>query len=339
MATNEEILRSFIVALDWKNEAAQQKQFVGAIKSATLKANLLADGIVAMAKSISGSIESASQDFLKLGLLASQTKASVQTIISLQQALKQVGASPDDAVSLIRNVNHKLRELNDGYLESYKKFGITKNKLTGEINLDFAKGQVKSQKILAKGGTAALGLWADMLGITKDQAQLISEHGAQIEDERQKAQKSLEAFGFNQDMVNSQSRAAKAINGFWFSVNNAWNDLLTTAEKPITTQLEKLDKWIEENPDAFKALMLLGGGVTAAGGAKVVGGLIARTLGFGGPANALTGSAHELSGSAKALDLAAEKLSASGGGGAGGKVAEAAEGAAGSRGRAMRESG
>ena len=171
-----------------------------------------------------------------------------------------------------------------------------------------------------------------MLGITKDQAQLISEHGAQIEDERQKAQKSLEAFGFNQDMVNSQSRAAKAINGFWFSVNNAWNDLLTTAEKPITTQLEKLDKWIEENPDAFKALMLLGGGVTAAGGAKVVGGLIARTLGFGGPANALTGSAHELSGSAKALDLAAEKLSASGGGGAGGKVAEAAEGAAGSRG-------
>ena len=94
MATNEEILRSFIVALDWKNEAAQQKQFVGAIKSATLKANLLADGIVAMAKSISGSIESASQDFLKLGLLASQTKASVQTIISLQQALKQVGASP-----------------------------------------------------------------------------------------------------------------------------------------------------------------------------------------------------------------------------------------------------
>ena len=47
MATNEEVLRSFLVALNWKNEAHQQKEFVGAIESATLKANLLADGIAA----------------------------------------------------------------------------------------------------------------------------------------------------------------------------------------------------------------------------------------------------------------------------------------------------
>ena len=57
MATNEEVLRAFVVSLGWKNEAAEQKQFVGAIESATLKANLLADGIVAMAKSVSGAIE------------------------------------------------------------------------------------------------------------------------------------------------------------------------------------------------------------------------------------------------------------------------------------------
>jgi hypothetical protein len=37
MATNEEVLRAFVVSLGW-NEAAQQKEFVGAIESATLKA-------------------------------------------------------------------------------------------------------------------------------------------------------------------------------------------------------------------------------------------------------------------------------------------------------------
>ena len=72
MATNEEVLRAFVVSLGWKSEAAQQKEFVGAIESATLKANLLAQGIVEMAKSVSGAIENASQDFLKLGSAISQ---------------------------------------------------------------------------------------------------------------------------------------------------------------------------------------------------------------------------------------------------------------------------
>jgi hypothetical protein len=132
--------------LSRKSEASQQKEFVGAIESATLKANLLADGIATMAKSIAGSIESASQDFLQLGLLASQTKTSIQTIVALQQAFKQVGASPDQAVSLIQSVNHKLRSMNDGYLESYKRFGITKNKITGEITLISRRAKTKPRR-------------------------------------------------------------------------------------------------------------------------------------------------------------------------------------------------
>jgi hypothetical protein len=49
MATNEEVLRAFVGSLGWKNEAGQQKEFVGAVESATLKANLLADGIAEIA--------------------------------------------------------------------------------------------------------------------------------------------------------------------------------------------------------------------------------------------------------------------------------------------------
>ena len=203
--------------------------------------------------------------------------------------------------------------MNDGLLESYKKFGISRNKITGEINLDFAKGQEETQKLVAKGGTAALEQWADMLGISKDQAQLIEERGKQIEAARQEAQKSLDAFGINDQMVADNSRAAVAINAIWFDVDNAWKNLLTTAEKPLTNQLEKLDKWMKENPDTVHDLLVLGGAVTAAGGFKVVGGVAARALGFGGPSRALTGSATALSGSAKALDEAALKLGAVGG--------------------------
>ena len=93
MGTNEEVLRSFLIALNWKNEAHQQKQFVGAIESATLKANLLADGIRAMAESIAGSLTRTSNDFLQLGVLASQTRASASSILVLQQAFAKFGVS------------------------------------------------------------------------------------------------------------------------------------------------------------------------------------------------------------------------------------------------------
>ena len=174
--------------------------------------------------------------------------------------------------------------------------------------------------------TATQEQYVSLTGFSSDLVNMIRLHGHEMQAEQEKAQKALDAFGFNAQMVQDQSNAARAINRVWSDVDLAWQDLLTTAERPITTQLEKLDKWIKENPDAFKALMILGGGVTAAGGAKVVGGIVARNLfGFGAPAKALTGSAAALTGSARALDAAAAKLAAGGGpGGAPAKVAEAA---------------
>src|ERR1700722_9930622 len=124
MATNEEVLRAFVVSLGWKSEAAQQKEFVGAIESAILKANLLAQGIAEMAKSIAGSIEGASQDFLQLGVIADQTRTSVRTILSLQQALTQFGGSAGEAQSILQTVSKNLRSMNDGNLSYFKQFGI-----------------------------------------------------------------------------------------------------------------------------------------------------------------------------------------------------------------------
>jgi hypothetical protein len=208
-----------------------------------------------------------------------------------------------------------MRSLNDGNLEAQKKFGVSRNKITKELNIDFAKAQVELQNLAAKNGEAVVGLWAEQVGITADQAKLIENRGAELEAAKKDAQRTLEAFGFNDQMVADQSKFSQKVIRFWYDVDTAWSTLLGTAEKPITTQLEKLDKWIEEHPDEVKALMILGGGVTAAGGTKVVGGLLGRALGFGGSSKALTGSAAALSGSAKALDEAALKLGAAARGG------------------------
>ena len=292
-------LRSFLIALNWNNEAHQQKEFVGAIESATLKANLLADGIAKMAELIAGSITSASQNFLQLGNLADQTRVSASNIVALRQAFIQFGGSAAQVDLALQTMSQKMRALNDGNLSYYEKYGINQNKITKQVTVDLGKGQ----DILQDMSTATQEQYVSLTGFSSDLVNMIRLHGHEMQAEQEKAQKALDAFGFNAQMVQDQSNAARAINRVWSDVDLAWKDLLTTAERPITTQLEKLDKWIKENPDAFKALMILGGGVTAAGGAKVVGGIVARNLfGFGTPAKALTGSAAALTGSARALD-------------------------------------
>ena len=216
-----------------------------------------------------------------------------------------------------------MRALNDGNLSYYEKYGISQNKITKQVTVDLGRGQDVLQDMAA----ATQEQYVSLTGFSSEFVNMIRLHGHEMQAEQEKAQKALDAFGFNAQMVQDQSNAARAINRVWSDVDLAWQELLTTAEKPLTTQLEKLDKWIKENPDAFKALMIFGGGATAAGGAKVVGGILGRNLfGFGAPAKALTSSATHLTGCWRSIDRGCKLVVRQGRhyGKRGAKVAEAA---------------
>ena len=243
MATNEEVLRAFVVSLGWKSEAAQQKEFVGAIESATLKANLLADGIAEMAKSISGSLNSASENFLQLGIMADQTRTSVQTILALQQAFVQFGGVAGDADAVLRTLNQNTRALNDGNLSYYKQFGIELNKTTGKFTWDLAKGQ----EALSHLSPAAITQFAELAHISQSTAELVETHGREMEAAKEKAQKTLDAFGVNEEMAASQSKYARALNDTWLGLNSAWNNFTTAIEKPITPEIETFNKWLDDH--------------------------------------------------------------------------------------------
>ena len=243
MATNEEVLRAFVVSLGWKSEAAQQKEFVGAIESATLKANLLADGIAEMAKSISGSLNSASENFLQLGIMADQTRTSIQTILALQQAFVQFGGVAGDADAVLRALNQNTRALNDGNLSYYKQFGIELNKTTGKFTWDLAKGQ----EALSHLSPAAITQFAELAHISQSTAELVQTHGREMEEAKEKAQKTLEAFGVNEEMAASQAKYARAVNDTWLGMNSAWNNFTTAIEKPITPEIEIFNKWLDDH--------------------------------------------------------------------------------------------
>ena len=248
MATNEEVLRSFLIALNWRNEIHQQKEFVGAIEGATLKANLLADGIAAMAKSIAGSLTSASQNFLQLGVLADQTRTSISTILSFQQTLKQFGGTAGEANSIIQTINQSLRSMNDGNLSYYQKFGVEQNKVTGQITIDLTKGQQN----LAGLSDAAVSQFAELAHIPQNIAELIQHHGEEMQAALDKAQKTVKAFGIDQSVVDVQSRYARAIQDIWFDLDQVWTDFTTSIEAPITPALEGVDKWLVDHGEEIK---------------------------------------------------------------------------------------
>ena len=245
MATNEEVLRSFLVSLNWRNELHQQKEFVGAIEGATLKANLLADGIAAMAKSISGSLSSASQNFLQLGILADQTRTSISTVLSLQQTLVQFGSTAGEANSVLDTINKSLRSMNDGNLSYYQKFGIEQNKVTGQITIDLAKGQ----RELAGLSDAAVTQFADLAHIPQNVAELIQHHGEEMQAALEKAQNTLKAFGIDQNIINTQTEYKRKLNDVYFDLQQTWTRLTTAIEKPITPGLGGFDKWLNDHAD------------------------------------------------------------------------------------------
>jgi muramidase (phage lysozyme) len=252
MATNEEVLRAFVVSLGWKSEAAQQKEFVGAIEGATLKANLLAQGIAEMAKSIAGSIEGASQNFLQLGVMADQTRTSVRTILSLQQALTQFGGSAGEAQSILQTVSKNLRSMNDGNLSYFKQFGINQNKVTKEITWDLGQGQ----RALANMSDATVTQFAELAGIPQSVAELIQHHGEEMQTALNKAQKTIDAFGINQETVNTQMRYARALNDIYFDLDQAWTVFTAAVAKPLVPALEGLNERL--NADAPRISSALG---------------------------------------------------------------------------------
>ena len=255
MATNEEVLRSFLVSLNWRNEIHQQKEFVGAIEGATLKANLLADGIRSMAESIAGSLSSASQNFLQLGVLANNTRTSISTILAFQQTLTQFGGTAGEAASTIQTISNNLRSMNDGNLSYFEKFGFHQNKVTGEITANLAD----AKKALDGMSDAAVAQFAHLAGIPETLAYQLKLSGDKMQAAFDKAKETLKHFGIDQNVVDSQTEYKRKLNDVYFDLQQVWGRLTTAIEKPITPGLAGFDKWLNDHGDEIgKALDQIG---------------------------------------------------------------------------------
>ena len=142
-----------------------------------------------MAESIAGSLSKASDNFLQLGVLASQTRTSASAILALEQAFAKFGVSAGTVDSVILNVNTKMRAMNDGNLSYMEKFGFSIDKTTGKLVTDFTKAKKELDRISDNGRyPAAITQFADKAGMPQPFAQIIEQFGPQLDAFKKKAE-------------------------------------------------------------------------------------------------------------------------------------------------------
>lgn len=128
----DETIRSFLVGLGWKNDEAQQRKFVAAIESATLKANLMAEALEAVAVKAASAVQEAAGRFEDLAYHAERTGASAKTLKAFEYAAQQVGSSAEEAAAAIEGIAAALRK-NPGYEVYAEKFGFQIDKVTKKL--------------------------------------------------------------------------------------------------------------------------------------------------------------------------------------------------------------
>jgi hypothetical protein len=103
-------IREFLVGLGFSVNESQQRNFVGALEGATLRANLLATAIEDMARTVVDKVGEVATQFEQLFYQSSRVGASASSIRAFEYAVSQLGGTIEGANSSLEDFAKFLRE-------------------------------------------------------------------------------------------------------------------------------------------------------------------------------------------------------------------------------------
>ena len=248
-AADEELIRSFVVGLGFRNDQASERRFTGAIEGATLKSNLLATAIEGMVTRVAAAMSETGKQLSGLGFIADISKGTIQQIAGLETAFIKMGRSSEQADSFFLGIQKSARQFNDQTSSTFAQFGINVDKTTGKVVLNLRKGQEELQRY--KNNSAGMAQVAAQIGLSPEDAQMIQEHGAQIQGFMEDRAKANEALGESAANIDKSTAAMRALIDVQNDLDVEWNTLISTAGAPLTQRLEELHKWMIDNAPAF----------------------------------------------------------------------------------------
>jgi hypothetical protein len=103
-------IREFVASLGFTLDESSQRNFVGALEGATLRAKLLGDAIEAMARTVVNKVGEVATQFEQLFYQSSRVGASASSIRAFEYAVSQLGGTLEGANSSLEDFAKFLRE-------------------------------------------------------------------------------------------------------------------------------------------------------------------------------------------------------------------------------------
>ncbi len=243
----ENVLKEFLVKLGWKVDDKSEKQFQGAIRSATLQAEILGRVIERVAYRVTESVKRMVTDFDQLYWQAGRAQSTVSSLKEIGYAVSQLGGSYQSAVSSIEAFGTKIRQ-NPGYESLVRQLGVVtrhngKLRDTAEILQDVAKALKSKPYYVAYQYANALGM---------DEATFRALQSGELTKYLEEYRRKAAAMGVD------QNAAAKSGNEFMSALRSLNASLGLVGEKlaieilpSITEFVKQVDQFLQKNADSI----------------------------------------------------------------------------------------
>lgn len=245
-------IREFLVSLGYTVDGNSERKFKESMRGATLQAQLLADAIEGMVKTVAEGVQKVARSFDSLYWASQRTGASVQNIRALSYAVSQLGGSYDGTRSAIEAFGQHLRS-NPGYSSMLRSLGIAteqNGKMRDQVDILRDLGKVLSTKsypiALQYGGALGLdentlrALMSGDLGRRMDEYVKIQQAAGLDSDEAAKKSKD-----FMQALVQLQSTIEAVV-----------TKVLTDLEPTLTEKLKALSQWFIDHKEDIKSFII-----------------------------------------------------------------------------------
>jgi hypothetical protein len=232
-------LREFLIKLDWKTDEIQrdQRHFERAIESATLKASLLADLLVAMAQKIASAVQEAATRFDNLYNAARRLGTTAAFANDFPVLIKKYGGNAAEATSLLEAAATRLKD-NSNNIVNLNKLGFGLDATTGKLSIQ--KEMLSNLRNLSDQQIESL---TSILGIPDQPILLMKRHLDEILPDLKAMEDYRQRLGLN---IEQAAKEGNIFASIWRdikmkldNIGAAINAGLTVAFMPLMTELHK----------------------------------------------------------------------------------------------------
>jgi Phage tail lysozyme len=240
-----ETIREFVTALGFSVNESQQRNFIGALEGATLRAKLLGDAIESMAKTVVDGVGQAADHLEQLFYQSSRVGSSVAGIQAFEFAFKQLGSSVGDADAALESFGYKLRS-QPGFEGWVRNMGVATRDANGHLRETFRIIQELAPHIQATHNQYLSNVFRDALGGISDQGWRTlnnPDFGKQIDT----ALSSEAGAGIDNDAAERAAKFEQQWREVWKRIGDMSSGGYTKLLAALTDPMEKFNQWLDKN--------------------------------------------------------------------------------------------